>query len=61
MRFVCVNNTSGQQVAELADGPMSAGVHTALFDAAALPSGVYYYALTVGSGFTATKKMLLIK
>lgn len=53
-------NMSGQQVAVLKKGVEKEGRYTVTFDAADLPSGLYFYRLESGE-FIATKKMLLIK
>jgi hypothetical protein len=53
-------NLTGQKVAEIVNGFMDADRHEVQFDAKALPSGVYIYRLEV-NGFSAEKKMLLIK
>ncbi|HEY3294641.1 MAG TPA: T9SS type A sorting domain-containing protein [bacterium] len=55
-----VFDITGHEVATLADGAMSAGEHTVTFNAANLPSGIYFYKLTTGS-FTQTRKMVLAK
>ncbi len=57
---VTVYNQLGQQVAVLADGDYSAGVHTLNFNAVNFASGVYYYRIQAGS-FIETKKMILMK
>ncbi|MFC1650688.1 BsuPI-related putative proteinase inhibitor [Candidatus Latescibacterota bacterium] len=59
VRLIVYNNT-GQKVATLVDGNLSAGKHQAFFDGNGLASGVYFYRIT-GSEFTATKRMLMIK
>ena len=52
----------GQRVAVLADGQRAAGWHRVAFDAAQLPSGMYYYRLEQLSGEASfTRKMTLIK
>jgi hypothetical protein len=62
-----VFNALGIQVETIFDGFREAGVYTESFDAAALPSGVYYYQLIIKDPtgekivFDQTKKMLLIK
>jgi hypothetical protein len=55
-----VFNILGQSAAMLVDRRMPVGVHEVEFDAAAFPSGIYFYRLTQG-GFSETKKMALVK
>jgi len=55
-----IYNNIGQQVAELMNGVQAAGVYNAVFNAAALPSGIYFYKLEA-NGFADTKKMILVK
>jgi beta-glucosidase len=55
-----VYDVLGREVATLVDGEKSAGVHTILWDATHLSSGVYIYRLKVGD-FNDVKKMMLIK
>ncbi len=55
-----VNNMLGQEVAVLADDYYGVGQHEVVFDAAALPSGVYLYRIAAG-GFIQQRKMLLLK
>jgi hypothetical protein len=55
-----VFNAMGEEVAVLADGYLSAGVHNYSFRANNLSSGIYFYALTAGD-FHAIKKMMLLK
>jgi hypothetical protein len=56
-----VYNLLGQRVATLVSNQQfTAGVHTVNFDASRLASGVYFYRLET-DGFTATKKMMLVK
>ncbi|GAB5409526.1 MAG: hypothetical protein BalsKO_18910 [Balneolaceae bacterium] len=50
----------GRKVAELVNGPKSAGLYTINFDASQLASGLYIYRLQVG-GKVLTRKMTLIK
>jgi len=58
-------NLLGQEVAELLNSEISAGVHQIDFNASSLSSGTYFYVLEAngnnGSNFTATKKMILLK
>lgn len=53
-------NTLGQTVSVLVDEEKSAGIHSILFDAQALSSGIYFYQLSF-NGHTKTQKMLLLK
>jgi hypothetical protein len=55
-----VYNVLGKEVATLVNGIQNAGPHSAVFNAANLSSGVYFYTLQVGSNVE-TKKMILIK
>lgn len=55
-----VFNISGQQVAVIADGYFSAGVHTVTWDASGVSSGIYLYRLT-SSEFSDSRKMILLK
>lgn len=57
---LAVTDALGREVAVLADGVLNAGAHTARFDAAALPSGLYMARLVSG-GATVTRGMLLAK
>ena len=50
----------GRQVATLVEGKQDAGYHHATFDAANLPSGVYFDRLEAGT-YHETKKLLLLK
>lgn len=50
----------GREVATLINEVKSAGTYTATFNAANIPSGVYFYRLQAGS-FTETKKLILLR
>lgn len=56
-----VFNTLGQRVALLSQGRKAAGTYQVTFDGENLASGLYIYKLTTGSGFTAMRKMLLVR
>lgn len=55
-----VYNSLGQVVNTLINNELDAGQHDIMFNAARLASGIYFYKLEV-NGFTAVKKMMLIK
>ncbi|MBI5059696.1 T9SS type A sorting domain-containing protein [candidate division KSB1 bacterium] len=55
-----VYNLVGQEVRTLVSGNLTAGAHAVTFDAATLPSGLYYYRMEAND-FTAIRKMLLMK
>jgi len=57
---LAVYNTLAQQVSVLQNGEQEAGYHEVKFDAANLPSGVYFYRLQAGS-FAESKKLLLVR
>ena len=63
-----VYNTLGQEIATLVDKQQQPGNYEVVFNATELPSGIYFYRLTIGdqlqeSGlvFSETKKLLLLK
>ena len=60
--FVTLNiyNAVGKEVVTLLNKTIQSGNHKILFDAAELPSGIYFYRLEAGS-FVETKKMVLMK
>ncbi|MGH7452278.1 MAG: tandem-95 repeat protein, partial [bacterium] len=51
---------AGNEVAVLADGQRDQGQHQVTWEAGALSTGVYFYRLEI-NGFTATRKLLLVK
>ncbi|TKJ36921.1 hypothetical protein CEE37_14500 [candidate division LCP-89 bacterium B3_LCP] len=55
-----VYNVGGQQVAELVNAELTAGKHSFKFNAANLPSGLYFARLKTKT-YTATEKMVLLK
>ncbi len=55
-----VYNTIGEEVAELINQNIEAGMHAAQFNASDLPTGAYFYRITAGN-YSETKKMLLIR
>ena len=56
-----VYNALGQVVKELVNGHQTAGDHKVAFDASGLASGVYIYRIQTSTGFTAARKMLLLR
>ena len=55
-----IYNALGQEVALLMNGDQEAGYHEQVFDARALPSGVYWYRMTAGS-FVETRRLVLVR
>jgi len=55
-----VYDLTGKEVATIEDAAKTAGTHVAVFNAAPLASGVYYYRLTA-LGHSATKRLTVIK
>ena len=54
-------NTLGQIIREVAGGTYDAGTHRVAFSASGLSSGVYLYRIVTSSGFSQTKKMIVLK
>ena len=55
-----IYNSLGEEVAVLLDKELTTGAYEVEWNAAGLPSGVYFYTLNTG-GMVETKKMILIK
>jgi photosystem II stability/assembly factor-like uncharacterized protein len=55
-----VYNTLGQSIKVLAEGFENAGKYSINFNASDLPSGIYFYRLEA-TGYSATKKLVIIK
>ncbi len=51
----------GRRVRTLVDAEQAFGSHTATFDGAGLPSGVYFARLAVGSGWVRSEKLTLLR
>ena len=58
--LLTVYNLRGEEVERLVERYMSAGLHTAFWDASNLPSGIYFYRFKAGT-FVQTRKMVLLK
>ncbi len=56
-----IYNILGQEIKTLVKGEMNQGSHEVTFAAGSLPSGTYLYRLETSSGFSITKKMVLLK
>jgi len=55
-----VYNSLGEKISTLISNELEAGIHSIIYDASNLPSGIYYYKLEADN-FISTKKMLLMK
>jgi plastocyanin len=55
-----VYNLIGEMIATIADENMSAGSYSMVWNAASIPSGVYFYRLNAGQ-FTQTRKLMVLK
>jgi hypothetical protein len=56
-----VYNLLGQEIAMLVNEYQPAGYYDKQFDASGLPSGIYIYRIFTSSGFSETRKMLLLR
>jgi len=56
-----VFNVLGEELVQLINKELSAGLHSVDFDASQLTSGIYFYSIDVEGKFSAVRKMLLIK
>lgn len=56
-----IYNYLGQPISKLLAAKQSAGVYYVVWDASLFASGVYFYRLETKSGFTVTKKLILLK
>jgi plastocyanin len=55
-----IYNLLGQNIESLVDQSQTAGIHQVIWNAADVPTGVYFYRIEAGD-FTQTRKMLLAK
>jgi hypothetical protein len=55
-----IHNIIGEVISTLVNKRMEEGIHSVVFDASSLPSGIYIYQIEVND-FVSTKKMILIK
>jgi len=55
-----VYDMTGRELSTLVDEYQTAGKYTITFNAASLPSGVYYYKI-ISNTFAQTKQMVLLK
>jgi len=56
-----VYNMLGQKIQTMVDRNQEAGTYTLDFNAESLSSGIYYYKLETGNGYSQIKKMVLMK
>ena len=55
-----IYNILGQEIARLIDGEQAAGVHSVIWEATNLSTGIYFYRIQAGD-FVQTRKLLLLK
>ena len=58
---IIILNALGQTVATLCDEVRSPGAHVIQWNAPDYASGVYFYKMTTNTGYTETRKMMLLK
>jgi hypothetical protein len=51
----------GREIRTLVNDNQSVGAHSIIVDATGLPSGIYFYKLQAGNGYTEARKMVLIR
>ena len=56
-----ISDTQGKEVRTLVDSRQQSGKHKVEFDAAGLPSGIYFYSLYLEKSIVQTRKMILIR
>jgi len=56
-----VYNALGQRVALLVHGRQKSGTYRVAFDGTNIPTGIYFYRLTIGKRFVRSKKMILLR
>jgi hypothetical protein len=57
---IAVTDVLGNEVTRLVNEEKTAGAHTVSFNAAALPSGIYFYTIRAGK-YSDTRKMILMR
>jgi hypothetical protein len=57
---IIIYDLVGKEIKTIVDEVMSSGMHHIEFSAGLLPSGIYFYKITVGNYFQ-TRKMMLLK
>ena len=58
---LAIFTTQGRLLDRLVYTKQAAGIHEVVWQAAGNASGVYYYRLKTGSGYSATKKLMILK
>lgn len=56
-----IYDVTGRQISELVNRRMPAGSCGVTWNAASMPSGVYFYRLNIGGKYSAARKMMLLK
>ncbi len=58
---LALHNAAGQLVREAATSHLSAGQHSVVFDAAALPAGVYFCTLHTAAGIQTARLVVAVR
>jgi hypothetical protein len=58
---IAVYDLAGREVVTLVNGHRPSGDHSVVFDAADLPSGIYFYRLTVNRLHSQVRKLVLLR
>ena len=58
---IILYDVTGKEIKYIVNDTMDAGYHSVQFNSENLSSGVYLYRMTTSSGYTAVKKLIILK